>query len=168
MINDEYELANWLDSHDDDVHEPVDVLASGCMKMMIVFIIGIIDLALCGLFTSCTTTEYVVVPEYHTDTLIQTKVQKDSVYLHDSTYVEVAGDTVRIEKWHTQYVERQLHDTTYISKTDTVPQPYPVVKEVPADLTWWQTARIHLANILLWVLAIMCGYWVARRFILKR
>lgn len=168
MIHNEYELENWLDSHDDDIHEPVDVLAAGCMKMMIVFVIGIVALVLCGLFTSCTTTKYVTVPEYHTDTLIQTKVQKDSVYLHDSTIVAMAGDTVRIEKWHTKYVEHLFHDTTYLSKTDTVPQPYPVTEYVEKELTWWQQTRLHIANILLWVLAIVCGYWVARKFILKK
>ena len=45
------------------------------------------------------------------------------------------GDTVRIEKWHTKYVEKQVHDTLYQSKTDSIPVPYPVIKEVEKPLT---------------------------------
>ena len=43
------------------------------------------------------------------------------------------------------------------------------VKEVPAKLNWWQQTRLHLANILLWVLAIWLfvkfGWPLVKRFI---
>ena len=46
---------------------------------------------------------------------------------------------------------------------DSIPVPYPVEKIVPAELSWWQQARIHLANILLFGLVIvgiiMLGKW---------
>ena len=45
------------------------------------------------------------------------------------------GDTVRIEKWHTKYVEKQVHDTVYQSKRDSIPYPVEVIKEVPRPLT---------------------------------
>ena len=99
----------------------------------------ILVVLICLLFCSCTTTQYVPVIEHKTDTLIQTKVQKDSVWLHDSINVTEKGDTVRIEKWHTKYIEKQVHDTLYQSKTDTVPQPYPVIREVEKPLTKTQT-----------------------------
>ena len=63
-------------------------------------------------------------------------------------------------------MEKQIHDTTYVSKTDTIPQPYPVEKEVPAELTWWQQTRLHIANILMWALLIVCGWWFVKKFIL--
>ena len=102
------------------------------------------------------------VPQTHTDTLIQTKVVHDSIYITDSTVITEKGDTVTIEKWHTKYVEKQIHDTTYVSKTDTIPKPYPVEKEVPAQLTWWQRFRISLANILLWVVGIVAAVTLVR------
>ena len=117
-----------------------------------------------GWLTSCTTTERVVtVEKVKTDTTYITKHQRDSVWLHDSIRVSEKGDTIRIEKWHTKYIEREVHDTLYQAKTDSVPVPYPVEKIVPAELSWWQQARIHLANILLYGLLIagiiMLGKW---------
>lgn len=78
---------------------------------------------------SCKQIEYVPVIENHTDTMYISKVQRDSIYLHDSTYIKEKGDTIFFEKWHTKYIEKQVHDTTYVAKHDTIPQPYEVVKK---------------------------------------
>ena len=123
-----------------------------------------IALLVVGWLTSCTTTERVVtVQKVKIDTTYITKHQRDSVWLHDSIRVSEKGDTIRIEKWHTKYIEREVHDTLYQASHDTIPQPYPVEKIVPAELSWWQQARIHLANILLYGLVIvgivMLGKW---------
>lgn len=87
---------------------------------------------------SCKTRE-VVVTEHHTDTLRLVQHHRDSIYLHDSTFVReyIQGDTVRIvtEMWHTKYRDRLKTDTLYRSRTDSVPVPYPVVKEVKKSLT---------------------------------
>ncbi len=117
-------------------------------------------LGLCAMCSSCTTTEYVPVIEHHTDTLIQTKVQKDSIWLHDSIHVTEKGDTVRIEKWHTKYIEKQVHDTTYVIKSDTVPVPYPVetIKEVEKPLAWWQKTLMYLGGLLI----VIFGLWIWR------
>ena len=135
--------------------------------MLLGFILGLIACLLITMCSSCTTTKYVTVPEYHTDTVMVNKVQKDSVFLHDSTYVYEKGDTLYMERWHTKYVLKELHDTTYISKRDTIPAPYPVEKEVPAELTWWQQTRLHIANILLYLLAICGVIWIVKTYIKK-
>jgi hypothetical protein len=132
------------------------------IRSVAILVTVIIGMVICALFSSCTTTKYVPVIEHHTDTLIQTKLQHDSIYINDSTVITEKGDTVKIEKWHTKYVEKQVHDTLYIAKNDTVPQPYPVIKEVPAELTWWQHFRISLANILLWVVGIVAVVTLVR------
>lgn len=108
-----------------------------------------------GWLTSCTTTKVVTVEKVKTDTTYIVKHQRDSVWKHDSIRVSEKGDTVTIEKWHTKYIEREVHDTLYRAKHDSVPVPYPVEKIVPAELSWWQQARIHLANILLYGLVIV-------------
>ena len=117
-------------------------IAGVCIAFFIMF-------ALCAMCSSCTTTKYVPVPEYHTDTLIQTKVVHDSIHVKDSTHVEWKDSIIKIEHWHTEYVNHAVHDTTYISKTDTVPKPYPVetIKEVEKPLTWWQKALMWLGVI---------------------
>ena len=120
-------------------------------------------LLLCALLTGCTTTKYVPVIENHTDTLRVVQHHRASLYLHDSTFVHefTHGDTVRIvtEMWHTQYRDRLKTDTVYRSRVDSVPQPYPVEKIVKVEkpLTWWQTARLHLANFILVLLAIFAA-----------
>lgn len=89
--------------------------------------------------TGCKTTTYVPVVEHHTDTIRVVQHHRDSIYLHDSTFVRefVQGDTVRIvtEMWHTKFRDRLKTDTIYRSRTDSVPVPYPVVKEVKKPLT---------------------------------
>ena len=113
---------------------------------------------------SCTTTRYVTVPEIHTDTLIQNTVQKDSVFLHDSIYHMEKGDTVLIERWHTKYRERLVHDTLYQHRVDTIAKPYPVPEYVEKKLSWWQRLRLHLGNIMLVLIGAAVLYAAARLY----
>ena len=99
----------------------------GCATV-VVFVITFIALFF---LTGCTTTKVVTVPEVHTDTTYITQHQRDSVWLHDSIHVTERGDTIRIERWHTKYISKEVHDTLYRAKTDSIPGPYEVVKEVP-------------------------------------
>ena len=127
-------------------------------------ILGLIACALITLCSSCTTTKYVPVIEHHTDTLIQTKVQKDSVFMHHSVEVRIAGDTVTIDRWHTKYISKEVHDTIYQSKTDSVPAPYPVevIKEVPAELTMWQRLKMKVGGAAIILLLLAFAIWVWR------
>lgn len=135
-------------------------------QLLIGLLMGIIACAMITLCTGCKSVETVVVTEHHTDTLMVTKHQRDSVWLHDSIHVTEKGDTVRIEKWHTKYIEKAVHDTTYIAKRDSVPVPYPVVKEVEKELTWWQKLRIHVGDVMLIALlggvVYIVGRWILR------
>ena len=129
---------------------------AGCFQVIIYIVAILLGLLICALFSSCTTTQYIPVIEHHTDTLIQTKVQKDSVWLHDSIMVSEKGDTIRIEKWHTKYIEKQVHDTTYVAKHDSIPVPYEVIKEVPRKRSTmdWVLSIVGFLSILgfiLWV-----------------
>lgn len=97
-----------------------------------------IALLVVGWLTSCTTTKVVTVEKVKTDTTYITKQQRDSIWLHDSIHVTERGDTIRIEKWHTKYIEREVHDTLYRAKTDSIPVPYEVIKEVPRQSNWFE------------------------------
>ena len=128
------------------------------MKFLIIWLAFLIAISL---LASCTATKYVEVEKVRVDTTYITKWQKDSVWLHDSIHVKERGDTVLVEKWHTKYVEKQVHDTTYVATHDTIPQPYPVetIKMVEKDFTWWQRLRMWLGNIgLLGILGVI-GYY---------
>lgn len=115
-----------------------------------------------SLLASCTTTKYVEVERVRYDTTYVTKWQKDSVWLHDSVLVKDRGDTVLIEKWHTEWRDRLRVDTLYKATHDTIPQPYPVTEYVEKELSWWQQLRLWLGNVLLAVLAGAAVYGVIR------
>lgn len=121
----------------------------GCYLMFVIA-------ALLGwLLTGCTTTRYVPVVEHKTDTLLWHSNTHDSIYVHDSIHVREKGDTVLIDRWHTRWRDRWQYDTIYISKADSVPQPYPVevVKEVERPLTWWQQALMGVGGfVIFWVI----------------
>lgn len=130
----------------------------GVLLMFIVVMLSMIWL------TSCTTTKYVEVEKVRTDTLIETKLMYDSIHIHDSVHVKEKGDSVWVERWHTKYIEKVLTDTIYQATHDTIPKPYPVTKEVPAQLSWWQKTRLYIANILL----MLIGFYLLYLFILKK
>lgn len=108
-------------------------------RLIIVMIAAAVALAGCK-------TREVVVTEHHTDTLRVVQHHRDSIYLHDSTFVReyIQGDTVRIvtEMWHTKYRDRLKTDTLYRSRTDSVPVPYPVIKEVKKPLNFFEKAMM--------------------------
>ena len=85
--------------------------------------------------SGCTTTRYIPVIEHTTDTLVQRVVERDSIHVHDSIRVTEKGDTVTIERWHTQFRDRWQHDSIYIAKHDTIPQPYPVTEYIERKRT---------------------------------
>ena len=142
----------------------------------------LIVLSIAALSVGCTTTKYVAVPEVHTEYVHHT----DSVYLVDSIIKEketliMQLDSAAMAKYGIQLkslerawliktaeLERQLQNLTQITTDtvvvhDSIPFPVPVEKEVPADLTWWQQARLHIANILLWFIALTGVAWLIRR-----
>ena len=136
------------------------------IMVAVLLVCMLVGLMLCSLFTSCKSHEPTIVERVRTDTVRITQQQRDSIYLRDSIFVNQwqNGDTIfQIrDRWHTQYVMKERTDTFYKAKVDSVPVPYEVIKKVPAELTWWQQARLHLANIVLWVILIIALWWVLR------
>ena len=128
---------------------------SGWVMTTLFIMMMIVALAL---LSSCTTTKYVPVIEHRTDTLIKTQTQRDSIWLHDSIRISENGDTIRIEKWHTKYVEKEVHDTTYIAKTDSIPQPYPVTEYVEKPLSTWQRLLIWVGILSIMALILFIAY----------
>lgn len=142
-------------------------ISAAILRIVYTCITLLVAVLLCALLSGCTTTKYVPVPEYHTDTLRISHNTRDSIYVHDSTYIKEKGDTIMIEKWHTQYRDRWRTDTVYQSKRDSIPYPVEVVKEVPAKLTWWQQTRLHLANIVLWLLLLLAVIYVGKKHLAR-
>ena len=94
-------------------------------------------IAALGVFWSCAPTRYIDRPYEVKSVEYRNKEIRDSIYMRDSIYLAIKGDTVLLEKWHTKYVEKLRVDT--LVKCDSVPMPYEVVKEtVRNELGLWQ------------------------------
>lgn len=126
----------------------------------IVMAVAFLALLMC----SCKTIEYVPIVEHetHHDSIYFTQVQRDSIWQHDSVLIKDNGDTVLIEKWHTKYIEKQVHDTTYVAKVDSVPVPYEVTKYVEKKLSKPQSVLMTIG--MLAILAVI----IALAFKLKK
>lgn len=69
-------------------------------------------------FPGCRTKEYVTV--HTTDTLYVAKIERDSVFVKDSTYVITMNDTVYFTKYINRFKYIDRIDTVYKSKIDTL------------------------------------------------
>lgn len=100
------------------------------------------------------------------DTVYISRESVDSIYLHDSVWYEtiIKGDTVwktkelYRDRWHDRYV----HDTTYISRCDTITR-----KVVTNELTKRQQREIRIGRMAI-VLALAACLLLLLNFILKR
>ena len=135
---------------------------------------AIFILLIAALVSACKSHKTIEQDSVTIDTVVVNHTRHDSVYIesvkHDSIYVREKGDTVLIEKWHTQYRDRWrdrlVYDSIYIAHRDTVVQTK--IVEVKASLSWWQQTRLHIANILLYVLGITAIIYGVRLWIRSR
>lgn len=128
----------------------------------------IMPLMAVALLAGCKTKERIVTVEtVRRDTTYITRHERDSSHVLDSTRMSERqrGDTifVEVERLRRIYIDKTVHDTIREATHDTVPRPYPVIKEVSAELTQWQRLRLHLANIGLYGLAGWVAIWFLRR-----
>ena len=144
-------------------------MLTGCFRGGVCAMAVIIIMIVCAMCAGCTTTKYVPVVEHRTDTLTVSKHIHDSIHVKDSTDKSQwkDGDTVYIReiKIRTKYVERAVHDTTYIATHDTVPEPYPVEVEVPAEISRWQRWKMNMGVAFMGLLTavILFGCWQVKR-----
>lgn len=98
------------------------------------------------LFSGCKTTEYVKVP---VETVkIEYRVQKDSIYLHDSVnvYTEIKGDTVYVNKL--KYKIKETFKTDTILQRDSIPVIVEVEKVVEVNkLHSWQKSLMWVGGV---------------------
>ena len=128
------------------------------------FIAGVIAGIIIGMLCSCKQIEYVTVEKVRNDTTYITQHQRDSIWLHDSIRVIENGDTIRIEKWHTKFIEKVSHDTTYVATNDTIPQPYPVTQYVEKQLSKIQKTLIGVGIFALMGIIIF-AVWKLKKFL---
>lgn len=126
--------------------------------------IGIVILAVLALLLSgCKVIKEVPVEKIVEKTSYQDRVFRDSMYLHDSIYVEVKGDTVWRDRYRYLYRDREIRDTVQVTVTDSI--PYPVVVE--KELSKWNQLKVdvggYLIGLILLLIAIIVGYCVKKK-----
>ena len=161
-------------------------LKAGCFQMVAFFVMIMASLALCALFGSCTTTKYVPVQQHHTEHHWHTDSvkERDSVHTDNTTIIREV-DSAAMAKYGIQMqnnqrawlvlqreMEQRMRELEHMTATcdtihDSIPVPFPVEVKVPAELTWWQQARLHLANILLYLILIVSVIYFGRRQLKK-
>ena len=111
-------------------------------------------------FTSCRSV-YVPIETVKHDSIYISKIQYDSIYQRDSIYVDRKGDTVLIYKDRYLYKYKNLIDTMYVSRTDSIQVPFPVERE----LSWWQSVKLQVGEIAIGVIIglIIIIVWLIRR-----
>ena len=110
---------------------------------------------LCLALAGCKTVRYVPVETVRTDSVYVDRFHRDSVYLHDSVFVNQysKGDTLFVDKVVTRYKykDRWRHDTVAVVRADSVRVPYPIEK----DLGWWEKTRLYSFPVLVAMVAVL-------------
>lgn len=116
------------------------------MKTIIYILIILLASAIC----SCRSVEYIPRETIKHDTTYINKLIKDSIYIKDSVYIHSKNDTVFVEKYKYQYIDKVVRDTSYVVKSDTISVPYPVEKR----LTRWQQLKLDIGGISIGIIII--------------
>ena len=117
-------------------------------------------------FTSCKTVKYidrtiidstkVPIPIINTKIEYKDRFLYDSVYIHDSIFTLIKGDTVYISK--NKETNRLINKSDTIVKTDTIKVPIQTTKTVTKTVTqikevnklyWWQKGLMYLGLVIL-------------------
>lgn len=111
-------------------------------------------------FTSCRSV-YVPIETVKHDSIYISKVLHDSIYQRDSIYVDRKGDTVLIYKDRYLYKYKNLVDTMYVIRIDSIQVPFPVERE----LSWWQSVKLQVGEIAIGIIIglIIIIAWLLRR-----
>lgn len=159
-------------------------IKAGCLHVAAIIATAMVAMLLCALFGSCTTTKYVPVTEtrteyhWHTDTV----KERDSTHTERETIIREL-DSAAMARYGIQMesnqrawlvlqreMENRLRELEHMTAQrdtvhDSIPVPYPVEKQVPAQLTWWQQTRIHIGGIVFWLLLLLGVIWIGKRHI---
>jgi hypothetical protein len=147
------------------------------------FVGMLLAFALCLFLSSCKTTEYVAVPQQHTEHHWHT----DSVHTADSVIKEketvvMMLDSAEMAKYgvklraaerawlvKTAELEKQIARMSQMkAEKDTVRDTITVIKQgKPADtgMTWWKKVRMTLGDIAMMVLGLLVLIWVTKRYL---
>lgn len=107
-------------------------------------------------FSSCRSIRHIPIETVKHDSIYISKILHDSIYQRDSIYVDRKGDTVLIYKDRYLYKYKNLIDTMYINRIDSIQIPYSVEKQ----LTRWQSVKMELGGWIFGVIILFALFFV--------
>lgn len=125
--------------------------------------IALLLVILAILLCSCKT-RYIPVETIRLDTAYISKVKHDSIHTSDSIYVFIKGDTVIKYKYKYTYTFKEIHDTLWREKVDTIQIPYPI----EAQLTEWQKAKMSLGSVAFFILIIELIIFISKSYLRRK
>lgn len=134
-------------------------MKSSLKRARIVILLFLLTILLC----SCKT-RYIPIESVRIDTTYISKVKHDSIYTNDSIYIFIKGDTIIKYKHKYVYAFKEIRDTLWCERVDTIHVPYPV----EAQLTKWQKAKMDLGSIAVDILAILALIAVCKMIIRRK
>lgn len=96
-------------------------------------------------------TQYVPVETVKVEYRTRDSIRQDSIYLRDSVYMTVKGDTVYLYKYKYLYKYRYTDRTDTLMTTDSIQVPYPVEKQ----LTGWQQLKLDYGGSAMLVIIVI-------------
>lgn len=135
------------------------------LKDKIITLITIIIVIVITLFcNSCKTIKEVPIEKIEYKTEYRDRILLDSIYQHDSIYIQQKGDT--IWKYRDKYIyrNRYLHDTIFFSKIDTIPQ----IIEVPMELSRYDKLKCNVGGFMIpiiFILIFIVICWIIKKII---
>ena len=103
------------------------------------------------LVCSCSGVRYVPVETLKTDSVRVVDIQRDSVYIADTTIIREKADTVYITRWRTEYKEALRVDTVRVVRTDSIQ----TIVEVEKKLTKVQQLKMDVGAGVLYAVPIL-------------
>lgn len=121
----------------------------------------------CFTLTGCTSVKYVPVESVTHDSIYISRLERDSIHVHDSIYMEVKtkADTV----YQTKYVQKVVYrdalrtDTMVVERIDTIRIPIPVERK----LSRWEQIKLDFGGMFIGGIVIFAlssaTIWIIRR-----
>lgn len=130
-------------------------VAISTLILLIVFISG-----------GCKTIEYVEIPKVSHDTINIYNTRVDSIRFYDSISIKGKNDTIFVEKFRYRDRYHKIHDSIYLSRTDTLTKVE--VREIEKKLTKMESLYLGIGRWLWWILIAVALYFawrIIRRFL---
>lgn len=96
------------------------------------------------LLNGCKSIQYVEVPKVSHDTINIYNTRVDSIRFYDSISIKGKNDTIFVEKFRYRDRYHKIHDSIYLSRTDTLTKVE--VKTIEKQLTKWQSFKLRLGG----------------------